>query len=177
MADLEDKIIKVLTIWGEDLVNDTKAEIDKLFKDGGGQTSDLSGSVNYKVLNQGGSITFQLTMNDYWKFVEAGRKKGARGVPLDVLSKQWQNSKNINATTILKEIRIKAGIKSKAKSNYDKDVKTLAFLIQRSIKKKGIKPRPFMDKVITQQRMDKLKAMLAPVIKQHFVLEIKKELQ
>lgn len=176
-SELENKIIEVLTIWGEDLVNDTKAEIDKIFSDGGGQASDLSGSVNYKVLNRNGIVTFQLTMNDYYKFVEAGRKKGARGVPIDVLSKQWQNSKNINAVTVLKEINIKAGIKSKKTIPYDKAAKTLAFLIQRSIKKKGIKPRPFLNKVLTDDRMNKLKQMLAPVIKQQFILEIKKELQ
>lgn len=177
MTDLEKKIIEVLTIWGEDLVNDTKAEIDEIFKDGGGQTSDLSGSVNYKVLNKGGVINFQLTMNDYYKFVEAGRKKGAKGVPTEVLGKQWQNSKNINAVTVLKEINIKAGIKSKKGLPYDKATKTLAFLIQRSIKKKGIKPRPFLNKVLTDERMNKLKQMLAPVIRNQFILEIKKELQ
>ena len=79
--------------------------------------------------------------------------------------------------TVLKEINIKAGIKSKKTIPYDKAAKTLAFLIQRSIKKKGIKPRPFLNKVLSDDRMNKLKQMLAPVIKQQFILEIKKELQ
>lgn len=176
-SELENKIIEVLSIWGLDLVNDTKAEIDKQLSDAGGQASKLSGSVNYKVLNRDGNITFQLTMNDYYKFVESGRKKGVRGVPLDVVGKEWQNSKNINAVTVLKEINIKAGRKGKSKIPYDKAAKTLSFLIQRSIKRKGIKPRPFLNKVITEERLNQLKQMLAPVIKEHFILEIKKELQ
>lgn len=188
MADLEDKIIKVLTIWGKDLVNDTKAEIDKIVSHAGGQTSDLSGSVNYKVLNTGGSINFQLTMADYWVNVEDGRKPNLKPPPLKPI-KDWIKKKNLPVDQILLSVNIKHRGQGKSLGGHtikkrtlkaithERKVEMVSWLMAKSIGKKGIKPRPFMDKVITQQRMDKLKAMLAPVIKQHFVLEIKKELQ
>lgn len=179
-TDLENKIIEVFSRWGDKLEADMKKAIhDAVGVHGGGQETALEGSVNYKVLNSAGTITFQLSMNDYWKYVEKGRRKGARGVPLDVIGKQWQNKKGINAAQVIREITIKSnakkGIKSNPKKlNYDKAAKSLAFIIQRSIKRKGIEPRPFIDKVITKERILELKQMLAPVIKNQFILDIKK---
>jgi hypothetical protein len=52
----------------------------------------------------------------------------------------------------------------------------VSWLFAKSIGKKGIKPRPFMNKVITQDRIERLKQMLRPVIKRQFILDIKKDL-
>ena len=193
-SELENKIIEVLTIWGEDLVNDAKQIIDASIKaDGGGQTSSLSGSVNYKVLNQGGKITFQLTMNDYWKFQD----KGVDGTKVSQGSEYKFKKKYINLGAALKfvkarhlkfelSVNTKAQLKGLKNKTVKKGIKQLAveskqksmmFAIARSVAEKGIKPLKFMDKIITQERMNKLKQMLAPVIKQQFILEIKKELQ
>ena len=160
-GSIQEQIVKVFDDWGIKLVTDMKASIDDQVKHGGGQESDLSGSVNYKVENRGGVINFSLTMNKYWKWFDKGRRKGLKGPPLDVFGKQWQNKKGINAKKIL-------GMK-----NYDKAVKSLAFLIQRSIKRNGIEPRPFYDKVVNEQRIQELKDKLAPIIKQQFILELK----
>lgn len=187
---LTDKIIEVFNIWGENLVKDTKAEIDKaIAADGGGQNSKLSGSVNYKVLNTNGKISFQLTMNDYWKFQD----QGVDGTQVSHGSKFKFKGKNlpkkamlnfidsrhikIDLTTrtkgINKSIRTK-GIRQQHKAlSIAKAKDTVAFLIGRSISKKGIKPLHFIDKVITPQRLNELKEMLKPVIKEEFLLEFK----
>lgn len=179
---MAEPIINILTEWGKLIVDDTKKAINEAVEYESGQESDLAGSVNYKVLRTSQGFTFQLTMADYWKYVEKGRKKGVKGVPTEKIGKVWQNSHNINAAQVIQEITIKAnakrGIKSKPKRlAYDKAAKTLAFLIQRSIKKKGIKPRPFMSKAIKPERLEQLKEMLAPVMKQQFLLDIKSALQ
>jgi hypothetical protein len=187
-SELENKIIEVLTIWGQDLVNDTKAEIDKIITHAGGQTSDLSGSVNYKVLNRNGVINFQLTMNDYWVNVEEGRKPNSTPPPLKPI-KDWINKKHLPVDQILLAVNIKhrgqgkslGGLKITKRTlktiSHEKKVERVSWLFAKSIGKKGIKPKPFIDKVLTDDRMNKLKQMLAPVIKQQFILEIKKELQ
>ena len=187
---LNDKIIEVFNIWGVDLVEDTKAAIDKaIAADGGGQSSRLSGSVNYKVLNTGGKISFQLTMNDYWKFQD----KGVDGTEVSHGSEYKFKGKNLPQKAMLqfidsRHIRVELTEKTKELNkslkhktirrahkqlNIDKAKKTLAFLIGRSVAKKGIEPLGFMAKVITKERLDQLKAMLAPVIKSEFLLELK----
>lgn len=186
---LTDKIIEVFNIWGKDLVEDTKTAIDTAISaDGGGQTSNLSGSVNYKVLNQGGNISFQLTMNDYWDYQD----KGVNGTDVNHGSKYKFKGKNINQKAILafvtarhmkieltpknkelnKSLRTKGIRQQHKKLSIEQRKKTLAFIIGRSVAKKGIEPLRFMEKVITQDRLDQLKAMLAPVIKDEFLLEI-----
>jgi hypothetical protein len=187
---LEDKIIEIFHEWGKVLVDDTKAAIDSaIASDGGGQASKLSGSVNYKVLNQGGVITFQLTMNDYWEYQD----RGVDGTEKSHGSKFKFKKKNLNQKAMLnfintRHLKIELDVKTKGLNkklknktvrrahkqiSIDKKKKTLAFILGRSIAKKGIKPLHFMDKVITDERINKLKAMLKPVIKNEFLLELK----
>lgn len=189
---LVDKIIEVFNIWGEELVKDTQTAIDSaIATDGGGQNSALSGSVNYKVLNTGGKISFQLTMNDYWKF----KDQGVDGTEVSHGSKFKFKGKNISQKAMLKfidarhiKIELSARTKGINKSIRTKGIrqqhkklkiqdakKSLAFIIGASVAKKGIGPLHFMNKVLTQERFDKLKAMLAPVIKNEFILELKAE--
>lgn len=188
MSDIEKEIKNVLTIWGLELVDDTKAEIDKLVEHAGGQTSDLSGSVNYKVLSQGGNITFQLTMADHWVNVEDGRGPNLKPPPLKPIQ-EWINKKHLPVDKILLAVNIKFRGQGKTLGGHvikkrtlksithERKVEMVSWMIAKSIGKKGIKPRPFLNKVLTTERMEKLKKMLAPVMRNHFILEIKKELQ
>lgn len=150
---LNDKIIEVFNIWGAELVEDTKSAIDAaIAADGGGQGSKLSGSVNYKVLNTGGKISFSLTMNDYWKFQD----KGVDGTEKSHGSEYKFKGKNISQKAMLKfidsrhikieltpktkelnkSLRNKGIRKAYKKLSIDKAKKTLAFLIGRSVAKK-----------------------------------------
>ena len=65
-----------------------------------------------------------ISVSDYYRYIESGRKVGAKGIPLSVLVK-WIKEKNI-------------------KPNGNISINSLAFLIQRSIKKTGISKRPFL---------------------------------
>ena len=189
---LTDKIIEVFNIWGKDLVDDMKKAIDSaITADGGGQNSRLSGSVNYKVLNDRGNISFQLTMNDYWKF----KDKGVDGTEVSHGSEYKFKGKNISQKAMRQFIdarHIKVELTSKTKElnkglrtkgirrahkqlNIESAKKTLAFLIGRSVAKKGLEPLGFMAKVITPERIAQLKAMLAPVIRNEFILELKQQ--
>ena len=168
-----DKIVEILDEWGLELVNDLKASLDKYYPNE--QETALAGSINYKVLNSNGKYTFALSMNEYWKWANDGRAKGKKGVPLDAVGKLWQNKLGIDARKVLFDMAVKSGKKPKSKNTiaYEKATKTLAFLIQRSIKKKGIKPRPFYDDVVTEQRIKDLKTKLTQAIREDLLINIK----
>lgn len=191
--DIAKQIVHVFNAWGKTLVKDTKTAINKaIVADGGGQTSKLSGSVNYKVINQSGVISFQLTMNDYWKFVD----KGVNGTQISHGSPYKFKGKNLNQKAMLnfinarhfkielntktkginKSIRNKGIRQGHKKLSIDQAKKTTAFLIGRSIAKKGINPLRFMDDVITQERLSELKDMLKPLIKEQIVFTINSDL-
>ena len=72
----------------------------------------------------------------YAKFVNAGRKPGTKGVPLDVLV-EW--------------------IRRKRLAMEGKRERSVAFAMQRSIRDKGIKPSRFIDKSI--EKFDKSKRL------------------
>lgn len=72
-------------------------------------------------------ITISTQALYYAKFVNAGRKPGTKGVPIDVLV-EW--------------------IRRKRLSMEGKRERSVAFAMQRSIRDKGIKPSRFIDKSI-----------------------------
>ena len=72
-------------------------------------------------------ITISAQALYYAKFVNAGRKPGTKGVPIDVLV-EWIRRKRLNME--------------------GKRERSVAFAMQRSIRDKGINPSRFIDKSI-----------------------------
>lgn len=70
-----------------------------------------------------GNIVIQLLLNDYVQYIESGRKAGSKFPPIQPIV-QWAKKRNIPT-----------------------DNSTI-FLIRRAIAEDGIKPRPFMYKVL-----------------------------
>lgn len=169
MSAFED-IAKLLEAFGETLATDLRSTLKDQLKNV--QASKIQ--IEPKVTVTPDSVTLQIQMDDYWKFIEGGRKKGAKQPPSAVFGKKWQNLHGMDARKILVEIKRKAGIKAEKKSlNYDKSVKTLSFLIARSIKTKGIKARPFIQPVISDGRMKDLQEALALLLQKNFEIIIK----
>lgn len=96
--------------------------------DGQEFASNKTGSDIYKNLQvnatNDGDLVFDIILNDYLKFIESGRRKGADMPPVEPIVK-WAK---------------KHGIPT--------DNGTI-FLIRRAISRDGIAPRPFMDKVFS----------------------------
>lgn len=128
----------------------------------------LAQSIEAKTKIFGQSISLQVYMNDYWKYVDAGRKKGGKQPPQDAMLKhialrgEW-HVKKVN--DISKFYTNSKGLKVQRKNPLplDKARKSLAFLIGRSIKRKGIKPSNFVDEGIAgierQLEIDLLEAV------------------
>ena len=86
--------------------------------------SDVSASVEWQYREN----IFVLIANDYFRYIDSGRKPKARKVPVEALIK-WIKKKGITP---------RGG----------QSVNSLAFAIQQSIYKVGIKARKFIDPVI-----------------------------
>jgi hypothetical protein len=118
----------------------------------------LYNSVSYEVNRSTGEIDFYY--DDEGNFVESGRRKGARMPPTNAIAK-WAKIKG------LPKFRDKKG---RYISNDSR-----AFLLSRSISKKGIKPFPFFTDALeeaTQQLYNDLEDALVKDIEDSISLEI-----
>lgn len=116
------RLSETLERYGQNVVEDYKAAL----KAKGYQIAD---TVSVRVDAFGGIYTVVLSLADYWKYIEGGRKPGGKMPP---------------EAPILKWIRDK-GIKPR--DNKIKE-KQLAFLIRRKIGRDGIKPKPMLSDAV-----------------------------
>jgi hypothetical protein len=138
----------------------------------------LVNSIEVKVVRKNTDIVIELFANDYFQWVQSGRLAGKKGVPIPAIL-GWMRSRGINGTDrnnskygalqsqvatayIINKARIKKGLKAlpmkvlldwvkekNIKFNIDLD-KSMAFAIQKNIKKFGIRPSNIEDKLFEQ---------------------------
>ncbi len=102
---------------GQFIINELAKE---LIKQDHRATGKLISSLNYDTIQRSSSATLLINMEDYGKFVNTGRKRGAAKVPIDALV-EW--------------------IKQKGIETNNKKVLGMAFAIQKTIQKEGIPTR------------------------------------
>ena len=113
-------ISKIVMEFTKDIMKLVQAAMDG--KDlASNKGSDIYKNLKVKATNDG-DLVFDIILNDYLKFIESGRRKGADMPPVEAIV-EWAK---------------KHGIPT--------DNSTI-FLIRRAISRDGIAPRPFMDKV------------------------------
>jgi hypothetical protein len=98
----------------------------------------------------GQKVTLEISMADYWRWVDEGRKKGGKQPPPDAMLKFIRN-RGITPSLIKKNKALKK--KDRKPINKDAQYRTLAFLIGRSIKKNGIKPTHFATEVMDESKL------------------------
>jgi hypothetical protein len=112
----------------------------------------LAQSIDAKTKIFGQSISLQVYMNDYWKFID----RGVNGTVNKVGSEYSFKKKNLKAGVMEKFIRNRGIKQYKSKSgnvifdvnkakDKSKGYKTLAFLLGRGVSKFGIKPTNFVE--------------------------------
>ena len=119
----------VLAKYGEAVCEAYRKELRDRGKDASGL---LSQSVRYMVNRGDTTYAVDLSLLDYWKYVEYGRRPG-RFPPLDKIL-QW--------------IRVKPVIPRPMDNGKLPTEKQLAFLIGRKIAREGIKPTPALDTAV-----------------------------
>lgn len=123
--------ISVLNDFGKFLVEEYK---DKLILNNVNASDTLYNSVTYMVKNGNSVFEVQLSLEDYWKYVENGRKPG-KWPPISAIEK-W--------------IEIKPIIPRPMKNGKLPTIQQLAFLISRKIGLEGIAPRPLLQQSIEE---------------------------
>ena len=119
---------------------------DILIKNHKRATGNLINSITYKISDK--EIVFYA--DDYGKFVKSGRKPGSKQPPLQPLI-NWLRVKKISVGGGKLKPMIKKGKISRKKGNTDSQIKGLAFVIARSIGKKGIKGLDYTAPIHTEK--------------------------
>lgn len=137
---LNDRINDAIAIWAEDdlIKAILKSLVDKGVVFAGNQESELAGSIEYV---KGKDLGGQILANDYWYWVEYGRKPG--GISKDVIKKN-----------IERWVRRKGFVKASGK-DFKKEVTNIAFLIARKIARHGYKGKKFLESAITDKVIEK----------------------
>lgn len=126
-----DNVRKVLNEFGNLLVDTYR---DKLTKEKVNASKTLYNSISYIVEGNGTNFVVKLKLEDYYKYVENGRKAG-KFPPINKIEK-W--------------VEIKPVIPRPMANGKLPTTKQLAFLISRKIALEGIKPRPLLQQSIDE---------------------------
>ena len=121
-----DSITALAKAFAEDVMNitaDIMASNLMLNKKGINTIAPNSDIFKQMYAKASGNIVIQLLLNDYVQYIESGRKAGSKFPPIQPIV-QWAKKRNIPT-----------------------DNSTI-FLIRRAIAEDGIRPRPFMYKVL-----------------------------
>ena len=119
----------VLNDFGRFLVEEYQ---DNLILEDAIASKTLYNSLQYKVENGNNSFEVKLSLEDYWKYIENGRKPG-KFPPISAI-KRW--------------IEIKPVLPRPMANGQLPTTAQLAYLIYRKIGLEGIKPRPILQKSI-----------------------------
>jgi hypothetical protein len=142
MIDLKKIITKEIAPIAGKIVTEMKKNVKS--------DSALQKSIDYNVIVKQDKIEVQFVSNDYGIYVDKGRKPG-KFVPVNKLT-TWINKEGIKP---------RGGI----------SVKSLSFVINRKIKEKGIKARPFINKSFKKYQRE-FNQVIGETVAKYIVKEI-----
>jgi hypothetical protein len=146
--------MKALNDFGQFIVDNYKSQLEAEHIANG----ELYRTLSYAVSSKTSSWVVSISLADYWKYIENGRRAGAKYPPLDAIEK-WINARQI----IPHQMTLKSG------KTVIPSIKQLSFLIARSISQKGIKPRPLFKKsfdAVKQEFLIKIEEAIVQDIKE-----------
>lgn len=178
------------SLMGEVLNNFGNAIVAALHKSieskGKNATGHLADSIHFDIIEQNQKFTFELFIADYYKWVDEGRKPGkfpwdkskGLGDEGNVIF-QWLKVKGITSYSIAEKTRnikpnkfrtLTKGTNGSLKP--DANLRSIAFLIGRSIAKKGIKPTHFYSEVVNDDAISQLHDALRDALKREVLISI-----
>ena len=136
----------------------------------------LRQSISINIRSFATNMVMEISMLDYWKFVDGGRKKGSKMPPIDAMLKHIAN-RGINYKGIQNTYKNKKGqlVKRKKPLAKEKALRTLAYLIGRSISKKGIKPTNFVDEAFDNNILDNKSKELSTALGREILIDFNLE--
>ena len=133
-------------------------------------------SISINIRSFATNMVMEISMADYWKYVDGGRKKGSKMPPINAMLKHIAN-RWINYKGIQNSYRNKKGqlVKRKKPLAKEKALRTLAYLIGRSISKKGIKPTNFVDEAFDNNILDNMSRDLSTALGREILIDFNLE--
>lgn len=142
--------------WGGELVLALVKSLEKKKKNASGKLSD---SIQYELKYFGDFFQFTLNMDDYWAYVDKGRKAGSMPPTAPII--KWLGYQSVKSKRPFAN-----GLTMVQK-------RQMAYAIARNIGKKGIKPSNFYSNVVNQKLLDKFKRD----IKEKFKIDVQIEMK
>ena len=148
--------MKALRDFGKFIVTNYKSQLEAEHMNNG----ELYRTISYSVTTGTGGWVISVSLADYWKYVEYGRRPG-KMPPVSAIE-NWINVKQI----IPHSMTLKSG------KTVIPTIPQLSFLIARSIGRRGIAPKPLFQKsfeAAKQQFMQVIKDAITQDIKESLV--------
>jgi len=175
---LNDELKTLLDGFAITLTEDLNHSLNTALRNGGRkQPQEAKLNFTHKIAFENNELTITiLASGKYWRYIESGRKKGIMP-PSTPFGKRYQAEIGVSAPKIIQEMQQKYYEKHKLKRKvkklpFEKAVKQLSYLIARGIKNKGIKPKPFFDKVLQDGRINKLSEQVSNLISKEIIVNI-----
>ena len=147
--------MKALTEFGQKIVDNYKAELEAC----GYQDGQLYRTLSYSVKMENSSWLISISLEEYWKYIEYGRRPGKMPPVSDI--ENWIKVKQI----LPRPITLKSG------KSVVPTIPQLSFLIARKIGRDGIRPRPFF-----KQSFEDAKREFLQKIEEAILADIKESL-
>ena len=148
--------MKALNDFGNFIVTNYKSQLEAEQMNNG----ELYKKISYSVSTVSSGWVISVSLADYWKYIENGRRAGAKMPPLDVIEK-WIDVKQIKPHSMT----LKSG------KTVIPTPPQLPFLIARSIGRRGIAPKPLF-----KNSFEAAKKQFIQVIKDAITQDIKENL-
>lgn len=146
----DDGILRVVQNWGNELIAQMQ---NRLRSNKTNASSSLSQSIQPQI-KQTNNIRLTILMEDYWQYVEDGRRAG-KMPPIKNIYEWIQNKRPVQQKIAQSPDRIAA-------------TKSLAYVIARKIGQKGTKAQPFvtpsLKKVTTQTLAERIGTYIADTL-------------
>lgn len=148
--------MKALNDFGQKIVDNYRAELEACnYQDG-----QLYRTLSYSVKMENSSWLISISLEEYWKYIEAGRRAGAKMPPVSAIE-NWIKVKQI----LPRPLTLKSG------KSVVPTIPQLSFLIARKIGRDGIRPRPFF-----KQSFESAKREFLHIIEEAVLADIKESL-
>lgn len=176
-----DEIVELLTKFGEEQVQALTDSLRRHDFVSGGQDAAIAGTIRFTISRSGDDIRYELSMADYYRFLNDGRGPG-KAPPPDAI-REWITTKGINPVERIGAMFAAKGMQAPpSQRKFPAAMKSLTFLISRAIAQKGTIKRfgyqgsGFYDEVVTPDSIKKLGEEILKVTGQALVFEAADEL-
>lgn len=148
--------MKALNDFGDFIITNYKSQLEAEQMTNG----ELYRTISYSVSTVSSGWVISVSLADYWKYIENGRRAGAKMPPVSAIE-NWIKVKQI----IPHSMTLKSG------KTVVPTIPQLSFLIARSIGQRGIPPKPLF-----KNSFDAAKQQFIQVIKDAITQDIKENL-